>query len=82
MLTSDQLRAGRALVRWEQSRLAEAAGVSIETVKRLEKISGALGTTRVNTLHALKRALETAGVEFIPENGGGPGVRLKKGPAT
>ena len=78
MLTSDQLRAGRALVRWEQSRLAEAAKVSIETVKRLEKMQGALGSTRVNTLDALKRALEAVGVEFIPENGGGPGVRLRK----
>lgn len=78
MLTSEQLRAGRALLRWEQARLAETAGVSVETVKRLERMDGSLGATRVDTLDKLRRALERAGVEFIPENGGGAGVRLRK----
>ncbi len=77
MLTSDQIRAARAILRWEQTRLAEAAGVSLETIKRLERIEGGLGGTRANTLDAIQRALETAGVVFIPENGGGAGVRLK-----
>ena len=78
MLSSDQVRAARALLRWDQSRLATASGVSIETVKRLEKLEGQLGATRVSTIDALRRALEAAGVDFIPENGGGAGVRLKK----
>jgi transcriptional regulator with XRE-family HTH domain len=78
MLTSEQLRAARAILRWDQSHLAEASGVSAETIKRLEKMDGTLGSTRVDTLDKLRRALETAGVEFIPENGGGAGVRLRK----
>lgn len=77
MLTSEQLRAARALVRWEQSRLADTANVSVETVKRLERMDGSLNSTRVATLNALRGALEAAGVVFIPENGGGAGVRLK-----
>ena len=78
MLTSDQLRAARALLRWDQAQLASRSGVSIETVKRLEKIEGVLSATRVATIEALRAALERAGVEFIPENGGGAGLRLKK----
>ena len=78
MMSSAQLRAARALVRWDQSKVADTAGVSIETVKRLEKMEGPLGSVRVNTIEAIQRALEAAGVEFIPENGGGAGVRLRK----
>ena len=78
ILTSAQLRAARALVRWDQSKVAEAAAVSIETVKRLEKMEGPLGSVRVNTIDAIQRALEAAGVIFIAENGEGPGVRLRK----
>lgn len=54
--------------------LAAAAGVSTDTIARLER-GEALKTT---TLSAIRAALETAGVEFIEENGGGPGVRLRK----
>ncbi|TIL59268.1 MAG: helix-turn-helix domain-containing protein [Mesorhizobium sp.] len=54
--------------------LAELAKVSPDTVARFER-GDAL---RERTIEDLKRALETAGVEFIPENGGGAGVRLKK----
>jgi transcriptional regulator with XRE-family HTH domain len=79
MLTSAHLRAARALLRWEQQTLASKANVSVETVKRLEKMEGQLDATRVATVNGLQRALEAAGVQFIPENGGGPGVRLKKG---
>ena len=79
MMSSEQLRAARALIRWDQADLAKAAGVSTETIKRLERMDGPLGSTRVNTIEAMRRALEAAGVEFIAENGGGPGVRLKKG---
>ena len=55
--------------------LASAAVVTPETVVRLEKGN----TLRPRTLAAIRSALESAGVEFIAENGGGPGVRLRKG---
>ena len=77
LLTSEQIRAARALLRWDQKDLAQASRVSLPTIKRLEAARGAL---RANspTIDALERALHTAGIEFIPENGGGPGVRLRK----
>lgn len=54
--------------------LAKAAGVSPDTVARLERGE----ELRESTVAAIKAALENAGVEFIPENGGGVGVRLAK----
>lgn len=65
------------MLRMEQSALAAASGVSVETVKRLERMQGHLSETRVATIKALRDALEAAGVEFLGENGGGVGVRLK-----
>lgn len=71
-----QLRAARALIGWTREQLAEAAGTTGRTLARLEA-----GETkaRASTAAAIRSALEAAGVEFIPENGGGPGVRLRKG---
>jgi transcriptional regulator with XRE-family HTH domain len=77
LLAAEQLRAARALLRWDQKTLATAAGISVETVKRLEGMSGPVSAHSV-TVDVLQKALEAAGVEFITENGGGPGVRLKK----
>jgi hypothetical protein len=57
--------------------MAAAAGISEPTVKRLEAADGHLGG-RAATAESIRRALEAAGVEFIPENGGGAGVRLRK----
>ena len=76
-LTSEQVRAARALLRWEQSDLADASGVSLPSVKRLETQPGPLAAQQ-RTIVQLRKALEKAGVEFIEENGGGPGVRLRK----
>ena len=76
-LTSEQIRAARALLRWEQSDLADASGVSLPSVKRLETQPGALAAQQ-RTIAELRKALEKAGIEFIAENGGGPGVRLRK----
>ena len=76
-VTSELLRAARALLRWEQRHLADASSVSLPTVKRLEAKPGIL-TAHASTVSALMRALKDAGVEFIDENGGGPGVRLQK----
>jgi len=78
MLTAEQIRAARALVRWQQSTVAERAEVSLETIKRLERLEGPLEQVRVATIEAIRRAFVEAGVEFIEENGGGPGVRLQK----
>lgn len=74
--TRGQLRAARALLGWPQDRLASEAGVSSATIKRLEPGEGAL-QVRLETLERLERALQHAGIQFIAENGGGPGVRLK-----
>lgn len=73
----EQVKAARALLRWSQNDLAAECGVSIPTIKRLEAGTGEIGG-RANTAEAIRNALEAAGVEFIPENGGGAGVRLKK----
>ena len=81
MLYSEQLRAARALLRWEQSTVAAHARVSVETVKRLERLDGPIVAVKVATIEAIRRALEAAGIEFIdPEEGKrGPGVALKWG---
>jgi hypothetical protein len=76
-LSSEQIRAARALLRWEQRDLAKASGVSLPSVKRLETQPGPLAAQE-RTISQLRRALEKAGIEFILENGGGAGVRLKK----
>jgi predicted transcriptional regulator len=77
MLSSDQIRGARAILRLDQAELAAAASVSLETVKRIEAMEGEL-KVRLDTLSKIKAALEKAGVEFIAENGGGAGVKLKK----
>lgn len=81
MLTGEQIRAARALLRMEQSALAEAAGVSLETIKRLEKMRGPI-SANTSTEAALRRVFTAAGAILIDENGEGPGVRLRKSPAT
>ena len=78
-LTGPQIRAGRALVRWRAQDLARESAVGIATIKRAELAAGETSMTVANDL-AVRRALEAAGVEFIDENGGGPGVRLRKLP--
>lgn len=79
-MTAAQLRAARALLRIPAERLAELAGISLVTIRRAEAQDGPIRMMPAN-LGAIRRALESSGVEFIPENGGGPGVRLRK-PAT
>jgi transcriptional regulator with XRE-family HTH domain len=69
-----QLRMARAAVRWGVRELAAKAGVSANTVARIENGADA----KQSTMDALQRALEAAGVEFT--NGDRPGVRLV-GPA-
>jgi transcriptional regulator with XRE-family HTH domain len=80
LITAAQLRAARALLGIDQRALAEASGLSLPTIQRME---GSAGTIRgnVDSLMKLIAALDSAGVELIGEGaasaGGGRGVRLK-----
>ena len=65
------------LLRWDQKLLAEAAGVSHVTVRRLEAKPGPLVAGR-STIAKLRSALKSAGIVFIEDNGEGQGLRLKK----
>ena len=77
-LTSSQIRAARALLRWSAENLARQSVLSVATIRRAELTEDETSMTAANDL-AVRRALEGAGVEFIDENGGGgPGVRLRK----
>jgi hypothetical protein len=76
-LTSEMIRAARALLRWEQRDLSDASEVSLPTIKRLEAKPGNLLAHR-STVAAIRSAFQRAGIEFIDENGGGAGVRLRK----
>lgn len=80
MITASQLRAARALLGIEQKKLAEMAGLSVPTVRRMEA-SEATIRGNVDSLMKLITALDLAGIELIGEGaaslGGGRGVRLK-----
>lgn len=76
MISPKQIKAARVFLEWEQRDLADRSGLSLPTIQRMEKH----GVERSSAANAAKvqEALEAAGVEFIAENGGGPGVRLRK----
>src|SRR5262245_57587695 len=76
-LTSAQIIAARALVRWRAEDLARESAVGVATIRRAELADEETSMTTPNDL-AIRRALEAAGVIFIDENGDGPGVRLQK----
>lgn len=75
MMTPAQSRAARGLLEWSQEQLAQASHLGLSTIRDFEK--GRRIPTH-NNLTAMIRALEDGGVQFIPENGGGAGVRLRK----
>ncbi len=77
MVTPEQCRAARGLLAWSQQQLAQKAAVGVVTVHQLEAGSS---QPRRATLNVIRRAFEAAGVEFIDDNGGGPGVRLRERP--
>ena len=77
MITSAQIRAGRALLRWSSTDLSLSSGIGTATVKRLEVMDG-VPSGHIKTLLAIKAALEVAGVEFIGTPDDRPGVRLAK----
>jgi hypothetical protein len=74
MITADQCRMARAALRLGVRELAASAQVAVNTITRLEKGD----SLHARSVEAIRDALEAAGVEFIDENGGGPGVRLAK----
>ena len=76
LISIEQIRAARGLLGWSQSELAKRAGLSLPTVKRVE--AGRGPTVSDAARSRIQRALEAGGVVFIGENGGGPGVRLRK----
>jgi transcriptional regulator with XRE-family HTH domain len=79
MITGDQIRAARAFLKWSAKDLAARAGVGISTVQRMEKTSSVPNASGIN-IEAVQKTLESAGIEIIPANGGGPGVRLRARP--
>jgi transcriptional regulator with XRE-family HTH domain len=79
IITPATCRAARGLADLTQRRLAEIASVGLSTIKAFESGTSA---PMVNNLKAIQAALEIAGIEFIPENGGGAGVRLRKAAST
>lgn len=81
MITGTQIRSARHALRWSVSDLAQEASVSISTIKRIEVEDG-IPTATKNNLHALKYALETAGIEFIGSPEDAPGIRIHPRPST
>ena len=77
MITAEQIRGARAMLRWSAKRLAAEAGLSWPTIQRMEAATGVPGGLSRN-LELIQRTLEEAGVIFINEDDEGPGVRLRK----
>lgn len=80
MITGPQMRAARALLGLDQRSLAQAAGLSLPTIQRMESSDGVV-RGNVDSLMKLVDALAANGIELIGEGassgGGGRGVRLK-----
>jgi transcriptional regulator with XRE-family HTH domain len=74
-ISASQCRAARGLLGWTQQLLADRAGVGTVAINQLENEQS---QPRRATLDVIRRAFEAAGVDFIDENGGGAGVRLRK----
>jgi transcriptional regulator with XRE-family HTH domain len=72
-MTPSQCRMARAALQMGVRELATLAKVSPTTVAKLERGE----VLQPRTVDAIRTALEAAGIEFIPENGGGPGARLR-----
>ena len=77
MISSSQVRAAKALLRWSGEELANRSGISLSTIRRVEGANGIPEAQNIKTIMAIKKALEDAGVEFIGSPDDRPGVRLK-----
>ena len=77
MITAEQIRVARALLRWSAQDLADRSGIGFRTIQRFEGERGIPGS-RSKNLMTIRRVLEDAGVIFIDqEDGRGPGVQLR-----
>ena len=76
MISTGQVRAARALLRWRAQGLADASGVGVATIRRMEVLDG-VPSGQIRSLAAIQFALEAAGVDFIGTPDDRPGVRLK-----
>ena len=76
MISTNQLRAARVLLRWTAQELADASNVGVATIRRIEVMDGIPVGRHARTLAAIQAALEAAGIEFIGSPDNGPGVRL------
>jgi predicted transcriptional regulator len=77
MISSKQIRAAKAMLKWSGEELANKAGVSLSTIRRIESQDGILEGQNMSTVMSIKSALEKAGIEFIGSPDDRPGVRLK-----
>ena len=75
-VTGRQIAAARTLLGMGQADLAASASISVPTLKRMEASAGP-AAGMANNVRAVITALDTAGVEFLPENGGGAGIRFR-----
>lgn len=76
MITAKQMKAARLFLDWDQKDLAKKCGVSLPTIQRMETLG--LDRSSAGNVEKVTKALEKGGIVFIPDNGGGAGVRLKK----
>ena len=76
MITSEQIRAARALIKWSADDLADAAGVGVATIRRFESVAG-VPSGQMRVIELIKISLQDAGVEFVGTPDDRPGVRLK-----
>ncbi|MBK3400058.1 helix-turn-helix domain-containing protein [Methylobacterium sp. IF7SW-B2] len=76
MLTGAQIRMARGLLRWSVKDLAEHSGVSTATIKRMEDVDG-VPKSIADNLSKIQTVLEKNGIQLIPENGGGAGIRFR-----
>ncbi len=65
MLTSEQIRAGRAILRWSARELAERAKLSLNTIQRIEALDG-VPSAHTRTLHAVAKTFDDHGIDFVP----------------
>ena len=77
MITGAQLRMARGYLRWSAKELADRAGVAESTIKRMEQDDG-FPIARGANIEAVYKTLADAGIVFVPENGGGVGIRLRR----
>jgi transcriptional regulator with XRE-family HTH domain len=80
-LTSEQIRAARAVLGWSVRELAERTGIGSATIKRYEAVSG-VPKSRKGHINVLRADFESAGIEFIGGPDDAPGIRIHKAEST